>query len=52
MEIVGAEPPSAERIRERHDRLLARLQETAAANGHDPERLRIVAVTKTWPAVW
>jgi pyridoxal phosphate enzyme (YggS family) len=49
MEIVGAEPPTAERIRERHDRLLARLREGAAANGHDPERLRIVAVTKTWP---
>jgi len=50
MEIVGAEPPTADRIRERHDRLLARLRGTAAANGHDPERLRIVAVTKTWPA--
>jgi PLP dependent protein len=50
MEIVGAEPPNAERIRERHDRLLTRLRETAAANGHDPDRLRIVAVTKTWPA--
>ena len=49
MEIVGAEPPTAETIRERHERLLARLRETAAANGHDPERLRIVAVTKTWP---
>jgi PLP dependent protein len=50
MEIVGAEPPNAERIRERHDRLLTRLRETAAVNGHDPDRLRIVAVTKTWPA--
>jgi pyridoxal phosphate enzyme (YggS family) len=49
MEIVGGEPPSIERIRERNDRLLARLRETAAANGHDPDRLRIVAVTKTWP---
>jgi len=49
MEIVGAEPPRAEKIRERHDRLLDRLREAAAANGHDPERLRIVAVTKTWP---
>ena len=49
MEIVGAEPPTAERIRERHGRLLGRLREAAAANGHDPERLRIVAVTKTWP---
>ena len=49
MKIVGDEPPTAERIRERHGRLLARLRETAAANGHDPELLRIVAVTKTWP---
>ena len=49
MEIVGAEPPTADRIRERHDRLLSRLRETAAANGHEPDRLRIVAVTKTWP---
>ena len=49
MEIVGAEQPTAERIRERHARLHARLRDTAAANGHDPDRLRIVAVTKTWP---
>lgn len=49
MEIVGTEAPTADRIRERHDRLLTRLRETAAANGHDPDRLRIVAVTKTWP---
>ena len=48
MEIVGDEPPTAERIRERHERLLTRLRDTAAANGHDPDRLRIVAVTKTW----
>src|SRR5687767_7997023 len=50
MEIVGAEPPTAERIRERHDRLLTRLRAAAEADGHDPDRLRIVAVTKTWPA--
>ncbi len=49
MEIVGAELPSAERIGQRHDRLLTRLRATAEANGHDPDRLRIVAVTKTWP---
>jgi pyridoxal phosphate enzyme (YggS family) len=49
LNIVGAEQPTADRIRERHDRLLARLRETATANGHDPDRLRIVAVTKTWP---
>ena len=49
MEIVGAAPPSADQIRERHERLLARLRLAAEANGHDPDRLRIVAVTKTWP---
>lgn len=49
MEIVGAEQPTAGRIRERHDRLLARLRSAAEANGHAPDRLRIVAVTKTWP---
>jgi len=49
MKIVGDEQPTSERIRERHARLLASLRGTAAANGHDPERLRIVAVTKTWP---
>jgi pyridoxal phosphate enzyme (YggS family) len=49
MEIVGAEPPTTERIRERHDRLLANLRQAAEANGHDPDRLRIVAITKTWP---
>jgi pyridoxal phosphate enzyme (YggS family) len=49
MEIVGDEPPTAERIRERHARLQARLRTMADENGHDPARLRIVAVTKTWP---
>jgi len=49
MEIVGDEPPNSDQIRERHDRVLARLRSAAAANGHDPERLRIVAVTKSWP---
>lgn len=49
MRIVGAEPPSSERIRERHDRLLVRLRAIAEANGHEPERLRIVAVTKGHP---
>ena len=49
MEIVGNEPPTADQIRERHERLLASLREAAAANGNDPERLRIVAVTKSWP---
>jgi pyridoxal phosphate enzyme (YggS family) len=49
MEIVGADPPTADQIRERHDRWLARLREAAAANGYDPDRLRIVAVTKGHP---
>jgi len=49
MEIVGIEPPTSDRIHERHERLLARLRAAAEANGHDPGRLRIVAVTKSWP---
>ena len=36
----------ADAIRERHDRLLSQLRATAEANGHDPDRLRIVAITK------
>jgi pyridoxal phosphate enzyme (YggS family) len=40
---------SAEVIRDRADRLLAGLRAAAEANGHDPDRLRIVAVTKTHP---
>lgn len=36
-------------LRERHDALLARLRRIAADHGHDPERLRIVGVTKTHP---
>lgn len=49
MEIVGAEPPSVQQIGERHERLLTRLRAVAEASGHDPARLRIVAVTKTHP---
>ncbi len=49
MEIVGSELPSAEQIRDRHDRILGRLREAAEANGRDPARLRIVAVTKGHP---
>jgi pyridoxal phosphate enzyme (YggS family) len=49
MEIVGADPPTSDQIRGRHNRLITRLRDVAAANGHDPARLRIVAVTKTWP---
>jgi uncharacterized pyridoxal phosphate-containing UPF0001 family protein len=43
------EDASADPIRERHDRLLTRLRAAAEANGNDPERLRIVAVTKEFP---
>ena len=49
MEIVGSEPPSVEQIRERYDRLLTRLRAAAEASGHDPDRLRIIAVTKGHP---
>ena len=49
MEIVGAEPPTVEQIRDRHERLRTRLRSVAEAEGHDPNGLRIVAVTKTWP---
>jgi pyridoxal phosphate enzyme (YggS family) len=40
--------PTADEIRERHDRLLARLRAVAERSDHDPDRLRIVAVTKAW----
>ena len=36
-------------LRERHERLLVRLRDVAAANRHDPDALRIVGVTKTHP---
>ncbi|HSK94580.1 MAG TPA: YggS family pyridoxal phosphate-dependent enzyme [Candidatus Angelobacter sp.] len=41
--------PDPDALRGRHERLLLRLREVAAANGHDPDRLRIVGVTKTHP---
>jgi pyridoxal phosphate enzyme (YggS family) len=50
VEFLPDEPPSADLIRERHERLLARLRGAAEAGGHDPDRLRIVGVTKTHPA--
>lgn len=43
------ERATADVIRARHDALLDRLRAAAAANGHDPRRLRIVAVTKAHP---
>ena len=50
MEFLPAEPPIAELIRERHERLLEQLRRAAEAGGHDPDRLHIVGVTKTHPA--
>ena len=50
MQFIPNEPPDVEQIRERHERLLARLRRAAEAGGHDPDRLRIVGVTKTHPA--
>ncbi len=49
MEFLSDEPPSADLIRERNERLLERLRRAAEAGGHDPHRLRIVGVTKTHP---
>jgi len=49
MEIVDAGPPSAAQIAVRRERLEALLRAAAEDGGHDPARLRIVAVTKTWP---
>ena len=40
---------TAEEIRERYAALRARLRSAAESGGHDPERLRIVGVTKTHP---
>ncbi len=50
MEFLPNEPPNVGLIRERHARLLERLRHVAEAGGHDPDRLRIVGVTKTHPA--
>ena len=45
----AAAPATAQEIRERYTALLLRLRVAAEAGGHDPERLRIVGVTKTHP---
>ena len=50
MEFLPNEPPGVELIRERHERLLERLRRAAESGGHDPDRLRIVGVTKTHSA--
>jgi pyridoxal phosphate enzyme (YggS family) len=41
--------PTADEIHRRHRALLDRLRGVAERHGHDPDRLRIVAVTKTHP---
>jgi pyridoxal phosphate enzyme (YggS family) len=41
--------PDPDALRARYDRLLHHLRNVAAANGHDPNRLGIVGVTKTHP---
>jgi pyridoxal phosphate enzyme (YggS family) len=47
---VRASPPAdVDELRGRHERLLTRLRDVAVEHGHDPARLRIVAVTKTHP---
>jgi pyridoxal phosphate enzyme (YggS family) len=38
-----------EGLQRRHEQLLTRLRDVAASHGHDPGRLRLVAVTKTHP---
>jgi len=50
VEFLPDEPPSVELIRERHERLLERLRRAAETGGHDPDRLRIIGVTKAHPA--
>ena len=42
-------PPNVDDLRRRHAGLLERLRQIAADHGHDPDRLRVVAVTKGWP---
>jgi hypothetical protein len=46
---VNVDPALAEGIRKRHDDLTGRLRRIAEDNGHDPERLNVVGVTKTHP---
>ena len=40
---------TADEIHARYERLHARLRDVSAQGGRDPDRLRIVAVTKGWP---
>lgn len=46
---MDARQPTVDELRERHERLLGRLRSVTADAGHDPDGLRIVGITKTWP---
>lgn len=46
---MAATLPTADEIRERRLALEATLRGAAETGGHDPARLRVVAITKTWP---
>jgi hypothetical protein len=50
VEFIPDDAAGVQLIRERHARLLERLRRAAESGGHDPDRLRIVGVTKTHPA--
>ncbi|MGH2358638.1 MAG: YggS family pyridoxal phosphate-dependent enzyme [Candidatus Limnocylindria bacterium] len=49
MEIIPEPALTPELIADRYDRLSKRLREAAESGGHDPDKLRVVAVTKAWP---
>lgn len=49
MEIIHEPDLTARLIADRYRRLRERLRAAAEAGGHDPDRLRVVAVTKAWP---
>lgn len=51
VETASQIPLTVELIRDRHAGLLDRLRAAAERGGHDRDRLRVVAVTKTWPVV-
>lgn len=42
-------PADVDTLRRRYARLLERLRATAAANDHNPDRLKVIGVTKTHP---
>jgi PLP dependent protein len=54
MSAFAGDPPDVGRVdelRASHGELLSQLRRVAAAHGHDPDRLRIVGVTKTHPVL-